>query len=289
MTDPRVESRPTAEPDPEATQAPAGEHHDLYGQSYYETDLWRADGHGYGTGPVPYRWGEPYWEEFFRHIADEIVLRLHPQTVLDAGCAIGFLVKSLRDLDVTAVGFDSSTWAISQVLADARPFCRLGSVTDELTDDYDLITCIEVLEHVGPTDAASAVANFCRHGRAVLFSSTPEHFAEVTHINVHPPDYWAELFSRHGFYRNFDFDASFVAPHAVLFHPVAHWQQVVRGYERWNWDSQRELQGVRAHRDRLYAETQSARTELNALLNTKTFRLTARARAAWARAHAKRR
>jgi 2-polyprenyl-3-methyl-5-hydroxy-6-metoxy-1,4-benzoquinol methylase len=289
VTDPIVTPQPAAEPDSEASDPPARKHHDLYGQSYYDTHLWLADGHGSGSGSVPYRWGEPYWEEFYRHIAGEIVLRLHPQTVLDAGCAIGFLVKSFRDLDVDAVGFDASAWAISQVLDEARSFCWMGSVTDELPEDYDLITCIEVLEHVNPKDAASAVANFCRHGRAVLFSSTPEHFAEVTHINVHPPDYWADLFARHGFYRNFDFDASFVAPHAVLFHPVAHWQQVVRGYERWNWDTQRELQGIRMHRDRLHSEAEDARNELHALLRTKTFRLTARARAAWARVRANRR
>jgi Methyltransferase domain len=289
VTDPMLEPRTPADADPRTAEVPAAEHHDLYGQTYYDNYLLREAGDASAPVPVPYRWGEPFWEHFFRHMADEIVLRLHPEKVLDAGCAIGFLVKSLRDLDVKAVGFDASTWAISQVLDDVQPFCRLGSVTDELLDDYDLITCIEVLEHVSPADAASAVANFCRHGRAVLFSSTPEHFDEVTHINVHPPDYWAELFARHGFYRNFDFDASFVAPHAVLFHPLAHWPQVVRGYERWNWDSQRELEGVRTHRDRLYTEGESARNQLHALLNTKTFRLTAGARAAWARARAKRR
>lgn len=288
--DPMADPLASAGQDREAAEVLPAQHHDLYGETYYRSYSCRKAGDGAAEAPVPYQWGEPFWEEFFRRLAGEIVTRLHPRTVLDAGCAIGFLVKALRDDGIRADGFDTSAWAISQVHPEAQPFCRVGSVTDELLKDYDLITCIEVLEHVSPGEAASAVANFCRHGRAVLFSSTPDVFDEVTHINVRPPDYWADLFARHGFYRNFDFDASFVAPHALLFHPVRHVEQVVRGYERWNWDTQRELHGVRAHRDRLHAEVDGllgARQELRALMNTKTFRLTARVRSLWARTQRK--
>lgn len=282
------EAKTSAGAGAEPAEVPPEQHHDLYGELYYDSCLsLRTDGGG--PPPVPYRWGEPVWEEFFTRLAGEIVDRLHPRTVLDAGCAIGFLVKSLRDRGVKAEGFDSSAWAISQVIKDARPFCRVASITDEIVHDYDLITCIEVVEHVTPKEAAAAVANLCRHGRAVLFSSTPDHFDEVTHINVHPPDHWAGLFADQGFYRDLDFDASFVAPHAALFRPAQHLAQVVRGYERRSWEVQRELRGVLAHRDHMYAELQKlvhdrdlARAQLRGLASTKTFRVTARLRALWA-------
>lgn len=264
---------------------PSEQHHDLYGPMYYASSLCQTEGGGGDVGAVPYKWGEPFWERFFGHLVGEVVTRLHPKTVLDAGCAIGFVVSGLRYRGVDAEGFDTSAWAISQVPEDAQPFCWVGSVTDELLRDYDLVTCIEVLEHVSPGEASTAVANFCRHGRAVLFSSTPEHFDEVTHINVRPPEYWAGLFARHGFYRDFDFDATFVSPHAVLFRPEQNWESVIRRYERWNWDSQRELRGVRGHRDRLLSEATNARNELEAIMMTKTFRLTARVRSVWAAAH----
>ena len=133
------------------------------------------------------------------------------------GCATGMLVEALRDRGVDARGIDVSAWAIGQVPAALRPFCKVGSITDELDGHYDLITCLEVLEHLPPSLAAEAVANLCRHSDAVLFSSTPDDFDEPTHLNVESGGYWARLFFRQGFVRDVDFDASFLAPHAVLF------------------------------------------------------------------------
>lgn len=283
-----AEATPPALRETESAEDVPDEHHDLYGPQYYQGyETFRADGDG--TAPPPYRWGESVWEDLFQHMAEEAVAHLHPRTALDVGCAIGFLVKAMRDKGVDAEGFDSSAWAISQVPEQVRPHCWVGSITEDLSRDYDLITCIEVLEHLLATDAPAAVANLCRHGEAVLFSSTPDHFDEVTHVNVRPPEYWAELFARHGFYRDVDFDAGFVAPHALLFRPIPFPAHVVAGYERWNRHSTRELDGVRSHRDHLHGQIEQlirdrdhAQAQLRGLMATKTFRLTAGIRALWA-------
>ena len=266
-------------------------HCDLYGAQYYDSCLsLRTDGGR--AAAAPYRWGEPVWEGFFAHIADEIMARITPRTSLDAGCAVGFLVKALSDRGVDARGLDNSAYAISQVPESIRDRCQVGSILEELQGRYDLVTCIEVVEHLEPTQAPAAVGNLCRHAKQVLFSSTPDHFDEVTHINVRPPAYWAGLFARHGFYRDVDFEANFISPHAVLFRPQPHAAEVATDYERWRWDALRELRGVRAHRDslaqeigRLVRERNEAVAQRNALLSTKTFRLTSRLRAAWASAH----
>ncbi len=134
---------------------------------------------------------------------------------------------------VDARGIDISTWAIEQVPAALQPFCRVGSVTEEIDGHYDLITCIEVLEHLPPSLADASVANLCRHAEMVLFSSTPDDFDEPTHLNVEPGSYWAQLFLRHGFVRSFDYDATFLATHAVLFRRVeVDADMLVEGYER---------------------------------------------------------
>lgn len=284
-----AEKRATAGPEEQPAKGPSEPHHDLYGPaSSADYQTLRVD--GAGTSPVPYRWGEPVWEAFFGNIAGAVVARLNPGAVLDAGCSIGFLVKALRDRGVEAEGFDPSDWAIGEIPSETRPYCHQAAVTDELARDYDLIACIGGLQNVGPADAVAAVANFCRHGQAVLFSSAPDHADVVTAVRVRPPEYWVGLFAGNGFYRDFDFDAGFISPDAALFRPVQQVDQVVVAYERQRSDSQRELWGLQAHRQHLHGELQRlmgdrdhASAELRALKSTKTFRLTAGIRSLWAR------
>ncbi|MDP4252676.1 MAG: glycosyltransferase [Bacteroidota bacterium] len=166
--------------------------------------------------------GIPYdqkdkWEDFFGRIADRIIRDINPGTVLDAGCAYGYLVAALRDRGVTAYGIDISNYAISQVREDIRPYCKVGSIVDPLPMRYDLVVCIEVLEHMTPDDGRKAIDNLCRFTDDFLFTSTPFDFKEATHFNVQNTDYWVSLFAQSTFFRDVDFDASFIISHAIRF------------------------------------------------------------------------
>lgn len=197
----------------------------------------------------------PVWLEFFGQIADRIVADIAPRRVLDAGCAFGFLVEALRARGVEADGIDISAYAIGQVDPSAAPFCRQGSITSELDGSYDLVVSIEVLEHMTAREGERAVDNICAHTREVLFSSTPDDHREPTHVNVQPSEYWAELFARHGFYRDVDYDASFVSMWAVRFRKRDEpMHRVVRGYERRYARLQRERDEARAYSLELRAE-----------------------------------
>ena len=182
--------------------------------------------------------GRPYsrddeWLRFFGSIADCIAADIRPVRVLDAGCAIGLLVETLRDRGIEAEGIDLSDYAIESAHAPVKPYLRVGSIAEELPGRYDLIVSIEVLEHMPPAEAEAAVANFCRHTDDILFSSSPTDFGEATHVNVRPPEYWAELFARHGFIRDVDYDASFIVPWAVRYRRRSDGiPRVVREYER---------------------------------------------------------
>ncbi len=185
--------------------------------------------------------GRPYkrdevWLAFFGKVADHIVQEIAPHTVLDAGCAMGFLVESLRRRGVEAFGVDISAYAIEHVHPDVRPYCWVGSITDPFPQRYDLIVSIEVVEHMPAEEAQRAIANICRHTDDVLFSSTPFDYQEVTHVNVREPESWAEAFARHGFFRDVDFDASFITPWAVRYrHSDEPVHRLVRAYERRYW------------------------------------------------------
>lgn len=168
------------------------------------------------VGPEPYRWDNPAWLAFFGNLADWIARELRPRTVLDAGCGIGFLVGALRERGIDASGIEISEYALSQVPAELQPFCSRASIAQELDGRYDLITCIEIVEHLPEADARHAVANLSRHTDTVLFSSTPDDFVEPTHLTVRPTSYWVHVFASEGLFRDVDADLSFVAPHALL-------------------------------------------------------------------------
>jgi len=186
----------------------------IYDQGYYQNYY----------GGIPYNRDEPHWIRFFGGIAERIIQHVHPKSAFDLGCAKGFLVGALRDRGVDAYGADVSKYAISQVREDIRSVCRVGSVVDKLDQPYDVITCIEVLEHVTEEEAKVAIRNMTTSTRHILFSSTPDEFDDPTHINVHPVIYWLELFGEHGFKPDLSFDTDYVVPWAVFLkkdeHPV---------------------------------------------------------------------
>ncbi len=166
-------------------------------------------------GP-PYTYEEPHWKRFFGGIADALVELFHPGTTYDAGCAKGFLVRSLAERGVDARGGDISEFAIAGAPPELAPRLEVKDLTEPFSDRYDLITCIEVLEHMSPDDARTAVANLCAATDVIVLSTTPDDFAESTHINIRQPWEWAQDFAMHGFFRRTDVDASFVSPWAVI-------------------------------------------------------------------------
>jgi len=222
--------------------------------------------------------GQPYvrndvWLGFFGGIADRIKTDMAPARVLDAGCAKGFLVETLRDRGVEAFGIDVSEHAIAAVHPPVQPFCRVGSITEELGGAFDLIVSIEVAEHMPTREAERAIANFCAHTSDVLFSSSPVDYREPTHVNVHPPEYWAEQFARHGFYRDVDYDATYILPWATRYRKRAEpMHRLVREYERRYWALLHEATDARNYSTDLQksfstveAERDAVRTERDAL------------------------
>ena len=198
--------------------------------------------HGCG---VPYERNE-HWLEFFGGVADGIVRDLHPTSVLDAGCASGLLVEQLRKRGVEARGIDLSEYAISQAEKTVAEHLSVASLTEPIDGRYDLVVCIEVIEHIPPAEAEAAIANLCAAADRLLISSTPEDFGEATHVNVQPPEAWSALLAREGFVRDLDRDFSYISPWAALYSrsddPPA---EIVRRYDRAWWRQRREVQEVR--------------------------------------------
>lgn len=153
-----------------------------------------------------------YTEEFFeyiergsiasaRRIAKFVAPLLDTKSLLDVGCGRGAWLNEWRNAGVElAHGVDGpyvrrSSLLISEIDFTAvdlsRPF-RLGR-------KYDLVTCLEVAEHLPPSASESLVSSLVEHSNLVLFSAATPGQGGENHINEKPLAYWQTIFSKHGY------------------------------------------------------------------------------------------
>ena len=204
-------------------------------------------------------------ERLRRHratVADEIRVRFAPGTVLGAGGDDGLLVEELRQRGIDVTALDAA------------------AMTEPVKGDFDLAVCLDSLERVPSADVHRAVENLTAVSERVLLSTRADDFSRSSDVNVRPPEHWAELFASRGFYRDLDFDASFVSPWAGLFvrRPAPTPGEVVRDYEREltrlrrECDQLRELLRTRTadtgELDQLRETVQSLRDDLRLAIDT---------------------
>lgn len=211
----------------------------LYDEDYYRTYF------NAGGAELAYERND-HWNGFFGGVAQSIVDKLAPETALDAGCAIGMLVEQLRLRGVDAKGFDVSEYGVSQMPESMSEHVWVGSLLEPIEGHYDLITCIEVIEHIPATDVDIAIRHLTASTDTLLLSTTPGDQSEPTHFNVRPPEYWAALLADQGFFRDLDFDASFLTPWATLYRRGDRTPtELTRDYERERWQLIRERDELR--------------------------------------------
>lgn len=179
-----------------------------YGEKYYESGC----GDNYHD--------RESWMAFFRRIASNIVSSLNPHTVLDVGCAFGYLVEALREQGVEAWGIDISNYAIEQSAKRVRPYLFAQSAVEPLPSAFpqrfDLIVSIEVLEHLHEEEMVKVLDRLASYADQMLISASFSDFTEPTHFNVQPPAYWVRKFAERGFFENASYDGSFLTPQTIL-------------------------------------------------------------------------
>lgn len=197
--------------------------------SYFFKDFYKENGGGNYLD-------EKIWRPFFAKLAEKIIEIWDPHTVLDAGCANGYLLEELRNRGVQAYGIDISEFAINSVKENLKIYVNVQSVTEELPKSFpskfDLITCIEVLEHVYSEEASEAIENLCKYSDTIIFSSTPDDITDQTHVNVQLPEYWARLYAENSFFKNVFQDMRWLSPWATLYEKREDIHNVINEYER---------------------------------------------------------
>lgn len=101
--------------------------------------------------------------------------RSPPATLLDVGCAYGFLVKEAERAGFSATGIDSSADAVARAreLVPGATFVVADAETGlELSDRFDVVTMNSVLEHFHHPDRALESAASVMHSGGWLFIKT---------------------------------------------------------------------------------------------------------------------
>lgn len=133
------------------------------------------------------------------------------ETILDFGCAKGFLVKALRILDIPAYGCDISSYAIDNIDIEVRPYCKLIKTNNNIIPfnfNFDWIITKDVLEHLEEKDVDKLLAE-SRKKTTRMFHVIPlgnynnqyiipEYKLDKSHILVKPASWWIEKFKSSG-------------------------------------------------------------------------------------------
>jgi SAM-dependent methyltransferase len=152
-----------------------------------------------------YRWLPDLTIPMARAMVRHLGIMPH-QSVLDFGCARGYLVRALRECGRLAYGYDPSTWAIENADPEIRTY--VTNCKSILETSFDWIIAKDVLEHV-PDVAAVIDELFSKVIAGMLvvvpLSATdglgyvvPEYEADATHIHRLTLSSWVRLFARPG-------------------------------------------------------------------------------------------
>jgi len=136
---------------------------------------------------LAHRWWDPNSEFKPLHAINPLRLswlksfvNIEGKNVLDVGCGGGILAESMAQSGANTTGIDLSEKALK--VADlhalevgARVHYRsiaVEALAEEQAEQYDVVTCMEMLEHVpDPASVVRACAKLCKPGGTLFFST----------------------------------------------------------------------------------------------------------------------
>lgn len=122
-------------------------------------------------------------------------------SLLDVGCGNGTWMSAGKQLGIARIagvdGIDAERYVKDEATVSFKQV-DLQSPFD-LNEQFDLVLCLEVAEHLSSGCAETLVKSLCRHGRRIVFSAACPRQPGQHHINCQWPSYWQELFNSNGF------------------------------------------------------------------------------------------
>ena len=157
----------------------------------------------YWCGEVGYR--SPGYADFTVNSLKEIsILTRFPSSVLDLGCAYGYTVGRLRDLQIRAWGVDISSLAISRAEERVKPFLKVSPLWDLSFENQsiDFGFSSGVMEHIPQEKLGKTIQEIVRVcsrgliGVAVTDDPTSKQDEDSSHSELKSLTYWRGLFPK---------------------------------------------------------------------------------------------
>lgn len=139
---------------------------------------------------------------FAMRLARWIDHTIKPKRICDIGCGPGMFVESYLERGMTAHGYDIDERVIGKsYLTQISMF--------ELNEPADLVTCIEVAEHI-PTQMSDLIVeamwrNTEPNGTLIWSAAHPGQ-GGVDHINCQTKEFWQEKLEKIGFIRDYELE-----------------------------------------------------------------------------------
>jgi SAM-dependent methyltransferase len=153
---------------------------------------------------LPERFAKRHFERREKYRPDYDLLRgsllelMDFESVMDIGCANGFLLEGFDAAGKRVGGVE-----LSPEVLDLLPKALGAKVTigdfSEAAGDWDLVSCVEVAEHVPPGRSIDLVDTVTRlAGRWIYFTAAPPGQKGRGHVNCRPHDDWLGWFDERG-------------------------------------------------------------------------------------------
>ena len=136
---------------------------------------------------LAHRWWDPNSEFKPLHAINPLRLNwiqsfvnLEGKKVVDVGCGGGILAESIAQVGADTTGIDLSEKALKVAELHALEVganltyrsISAEALADEQSEQYDVVTCMEMLEHVpDPASIVRACAKLCKPGGTLFFST----------------------------------------------------------------------------------------------------------------------
>lgn len=135
-------------------------------------------------------------------------------TILDIGSANGFFIDYYIDKKDIVTGIEKENYI--------KPYLSLSSQKNTIFDDiiimnnlnqkYDLVTCIEVAEHIDYKDSDKLVEFIVNHAKDYIYFTAATPYQKGNgHINCQSHFFWLNKFRRYDYYINYNLTEELVS------------------------------------------------------------------------------